>query len=175
MRRWWGWRAEDKMLRPTDTEEASYHRKALFHMSGPVNRDASSCFCLPFPIIPQTEMIIHIFTHPGRRPTQKSHPGGLEVHIKADYRVDEASAKLSASRHTAHYFWPRLRWHHPWAKQSLWNASFTQKKKYGPTCCCYRDANMSVSRGTQHTLPPWPQQSLQALLTKVSLCNTRLS
>lgn len=100
------------MLRPTDTEEASYHRKALFHMSDPVNRDASSRFCLPFSdsivaivtIIPQTEMIIHIFTHPGRRPTQTSHPGGLQVHIKADYRVDEASAKLSASRHTAHYF-----------------------------------------------------------------------
>lgn len=33
--------------------------------------------------------------HPGRRPTQTSHPGGLEVHIKADYRVAEASAKLS--------------------------------------------------------------------------------
>lgn len=109
MRRWWGRRAEDKMLRPTDTEEASYHRKALFHMSDPVNRDASvshsrTALWPQSQIKPQTEMIIHIFTHLGRRPTQTSHPGGLEVHIKVDYRVDEASAKLSASRHTAHYF-----------------------------------------------------------------------
>lgn len=32
---------------------------------------------------------------------------GVEVHIKVDYRVDEASATVSSSRHTTYYFWPR--------------------------------------------------------------------
>lgn len=98
------------MLSPTETEEASYHRKAFLYMSDSVNRmllpasvSHSWTESRPVAIIPQTE-IIHIFTHSGRRPTQTSHPGGLEVHIKVDYRVDEASTKLSVSRHTAHYF-----------------------------------------------------------------------
>lgn len=96
-----------KQRKPPITGRLSYTcRILLIGMLLPASVSRSWTESRPVKIIPQTE-IIHIFTHPGRRPTQTSHPGGLEVHIKVDYRVDEASAKLSASRHTAHYFWPR--------------------------------------------------------------------
>lgn len=54
----------------------------------------------------QSGSYIHL-THAGGHPTQTSHPGGFEVHIKVDYRVDKAGAMVTASRHTMYYFWPR--------------------------------------------------------------------
>lgn len=101
------------MPNPRDTEEASYHRKLLLEMSDPPNRRDSSCFSSPeqdditaaltITLTTELDRTYSILTRTGRRPTQTSHPGGLEVHIKMDYRVDEASANLN-SRHTTHYF-----------------------------------------------------------------------
>lgn len=99
-------------MTPTDTEEASYHRKLSLQMSDPPNRCFTSCFS-PWSWTTSHERaerysppngITHILTGPGWTPTQTSHPAGAEVHIKVDYRVDEASATAAANRHTAYYF-----------------------------------------------------------------------
>lgn len=102
-------------------------------MSDPPNRRSTSC---PSPLSWTTSHTSpHWGTHdptgsyiylprPGRHPTQTSHPGGVEVHIKVDYRVDEE--RYSEPLQTHHLLFLTLRcWHHPRVGERLWTVCFS--------------------------------------------------
>ena len=82
-------------------------------MADPPNRCPTSCPSplswttshKPSPRYPRPNRIIHILTR-SRQASYTNITGGVEVHIKVDYRVDEASATVSPCRHTTYYFWP---------------------------------------------------------------------
>lgn len=104
-------RVEDKEASPADAEEAPNRRKPqIFPIC------STSC-CAPSELhddgddgdspAKPSRAASHIYL-PARQGLAVLHKHpilvGSPVHIKADYRVDEADAKLSESRHTAYYF-----------------------------------------------------------------------